>query len=99
MDIGFVIGIIGGTALVIYPLWVMNQKSLKETAEIEKRDLDRRNLVLMNELEASTAGRELYLAQNTTLRRENDELLSANEFLNAENDDLLDDLEELKKKK
>ena len=67
--------------------------------EIEKRDLDRRNLVLMNELEASTDGRELCLAQNTTLRRENDELLSANEFLNAENDDLLDDLEELKKKK
>ena len=66
--------------------------------EIEKRDLDMRNLVLVNELEASTAGRELCLSQITTLRRENAELLNAHEFLNAENDNLLDELQELKKK-
>ena len=73
--------------------------------EIEKRDLDMRNLVLVNELEASSTGRELYLAQINTLRRENAELLNAheflneeNEFLNEENDNLLDELQELKKK-
>ena len=67
--------------------------------EIEKRDLEGRNLVLVNELNASTDGRELCLSQITTLRRENAEVLSANEFLNEENDNLLDELQELKKKK
>jgi len=66
--------------------------------EIEKRDIETRNLLLVNELEASTTGMDLYLAQINTLRREYDDLLNANEFLNEENDNLLDENNELKKK-
>ena len=72
------------TAYNIEKLTDENEQLNRENArlEIEKRDIEHGNLVLVNELEASTTGRDLCLDQFNTLSRQYYNLLNAYEFLN-----------------